>query len=92
MIDRIEIDKAKLNAVTDYFTDLGYKVSTRIGQNEFPIFLNKKSKSGRFDPLLANKLFEVLNLDEISALSIEAFITGFVQFDEEMKKCRIIQN
>ena len=86
MTDPIEIDKVKLNALTNYFTDLGYKVSTRIGQNEFRIFLNKKSKSGRFDPLLTDKLFEVLNLDEMSTLSIEDFITGFVQFDEEIKK------
>ena len=86
MTDPIEIDKVKLNALTNYFTDLGYKVSTKIGRNEFSIFLNKKSKSGRFDPLLADKLFEVLNLDEMSTLSIEEFITGFVQFDEEIKK------
>ena len=86
MTDPIEIEKVKLNALTNYFTDLGYKVSTKIGQNEFRIFLNKKSKSGRFDPLLADKLFEVLNLDEMSTLSIEDFITGFVQFDEEIKK------
>jgi hypothetical protein len=86
MTDPIEIDKVKLNALTNYFTDLGYKVSTKIGQNEFRIFLNKKSKSGRFDPLLADKLFEVLNLDEMSTMSIEEFVTGFVQFDEEIKK------
>ena len=86
MTDPIEIDKVKLNALTNYFTDLGYKVSTKVGQNEFLIFLNKKSKSGRFDPILAGKLFEVLNLDEMSTLSIEEFITGFIQFDEEIKK------
>ena len=86
MSDPIEIQRVKLKALTKFFTDLGYKTSTRIGQNEFKIFLNKKSQTGKFDPLLSDKLFEVLNLDEMSTLSIEDFITGFVQFEEEVKK------
>ena len=86
MSDPIEIQKVKLNALIKFFTDLGYKTSTRIGQNEFRVFLNKKSSTGRFDPLLSDKLFQVLNLDEMSTMSIEEFITGFIQFEEEVKK------
>ena len=86
MSDPIEIQKIKLSALTKFFTDLGYRTTTKIGQNEFRIFLNKKSQTGRFDPLLSDKLFEVLNLDEMSTLSIEEFITGFIQFEEEVKK------
>ena len=89
MTDPIEIDKVKLNALTNYFIELGYKVSTKIDQNEFRIFLNKNSKTGRFALLLADKLFEVLNLDEMSILSIKDFITGFILFDKKIKK---IQN
>ena len=48
MTKPIEINKIKLNALTKFFTDLGYKTSTRIGQNEFRTFLNKKSSIGRF--------------------------------------------
>jgi hypothetical protein len=86
MSDPIEIQKIKLGALRKFFTDLGYRTTTRIGQNEFSLFLNKKSKTGRFDPLLLDKLFQVLNLDEMSTLSIEDFIYGFLQFDEDIRK------
>ena len=86
MTDPIEIQKVKLNTLANFFTDLGYKVSSRVGQNEFRLFLNKKSKTGRFDPLLTDKLFEVLSLDESSSMTIEEFINGFLEFEEEVKK------
>jgi hypothetical protein len=86
MSDPMEIQRIKLSTLTRFFTDLGYRTTTKIGQNEFRIFLNKKSPTGRFDPLLSDKLFEVLNLDEMSTMSVEEFITGFIQFEEEVKK------
>ena len=86
MSDPIEINKIKLNALTNFFTDLGYKTSTKIGQNEFRVFLNKKSSTGRFDPILTEKLFEVLNLDSMSTMPIEDFIYGFLQFEEDIQK------
>ncbi len=82
MTDQIEIQKIKLNTLANFFTDLGYKVSSRIGQNEYHFFLNKKSKTGQFDPLLTDKLFEVLSLDEASTMAIEEFI----HFDSFIKK------
>ena len=86
MTDPIEIQKVKLNTLANFFTDLGYKVSSRIGQNEYRYFLNKKSKTGQFDPPLTDKLFEVLSLDEASTMAIEEFINGFLEFEEEVKK------
>ena len=86
MSEKIEIEKVKLGALKRFFTELGYKPSTKIGQNEFRLFLNKKSKTGRFDQILSDKLFQVLNLDENSTLSIEEFIYGFLQFEEDIRK------
>ena len=86
MTDPIEIQKVKLNTLANFFTDLGYKVSNRVGQNEFRFLLNKKSKTGKFDQLLIDKLFEVLSLDESSTMTIEEFINGFLDFEEEVKK------
>ena len=86
MSDPIEINKVKLNALTQFFTDLGYKTSSRIGQNEFRTFLNNKTSTGRFDSILSDKLFEVLNLDSMSTMSIEDFIYGFIQFEEDLRK------
>ncbi len=86
MEDPIQLAKVKFNTLFSFFKDLGYNTSEKIGQNEYRIFLNKKSKTGTFDPLLTNKLFEILNLDEMSTLSIDEFINGFLSFEEEIQK------
>ena len=86
MEDPIQLAKVKFNTLLSFFKDLGYNTSSKVGQNEYRIFLNKKSKTGTFDPLLTNKLFEILNLDEMSTLSIDEFINGFLSFEEEIQK------
>ena len=86
MSEAKEIQRLKLNALTKIFKDFGYNISTKIGQNEFHIILNKRSSTGKFDPILEEKLFEVLNLDKASTLSVEEFIQGFLQFEEDIRK------
>jgi len=86
MEDPIVLPKVKFNALFSLFNDLGYKTSTKIGIEDYRTFLNKNSKTGIFCPDLANKLFEILNLDEISTISIEDFINGFLSFEEEVQK------
>ena len=86
MEDPIVLPKVKFNALFSFFNDLGYKTSTKIGIDEYRTFLNKNSKTGIFDPALANKLFEILNIDEISTISVEDFINGFLSFEEEVQK------
>ena len=68
---------------------MGYKTSTRIGQNEFRTFLNKKSSIGRFAPILMDKLFEFLNLDEMSTMPIEDFIYGFMHIRKNAESFNI---
>ena len=86
MIDPTEIREAKIKSLFSGFNEFGYKSSTNIGQNEFSFFLNKRSKSGRFDETLLDKLFEFLSLDQSSSISIEEFINGFLEFEEDLKK------
>ena len=86
MIDPIEIREAKIKSLFSGFSEFGYKSSSSIGQNEFSFFLNKRSKSGRFDETLLDKLFEFLSLDQSSSISIEEFISGFLEFEEDLKK------
>ena len=86
MKDTIQLQKLKFNSLLSFFKELGYNTSSKIGQNEYRVFLNKKSKNEKFDLTLMNKLFEVLDLDEMSTLSIEDFITGFLSFEEEIQK------
>ena len=85
-MEEIQLPKVKFSTLFSFFKDLGYNNSSKIGQSEYRIFLNKKSKTGEFDPLLMNKLFAILNLDEMSTISIDEFINGFLLFEEEIQK------
>ena len=81
-----QIQKVKFSSLIRAFEDFGYKSSTRVGQNEFHLFLNKKSSSGYFDNLLCDKLFEIINLDNKSSLSIQEFVEGFLIFEEQVAR------
>ena len=81
-----DIEKAKFSSLLRAFQDFGYESSAKTGQREFRLFLNKKSSSGNFDSLLCDKLFEVLNIEENSKISIEEFIQGFLIFEEEVSR------
>ena len=86
MSESNEIQKAKFASLIHAFEDFGYKSSSKIGQKEFRIFLNKKSSSGNFDTLLCNKLFEILNLNDMSSISISEFSESFLLFEEEVAR------
>ena len=86
MSESLEIQKAKIDSLVAGFTNSGYKSGSRIGQTELVQFLNRRSSTGRFDPIISNKLFQVMNLESTSTLSVEEFINGFLQFEEELRK------
>jgi Ca2+-binding EF-hand superfamily protein len=66
--------------------EYGYDKKNRISQSELLLYLNRKSPDGKFDPNLSEKLFQTLNLNKTSTISIEKFINGFSQFEDEIKK------
>ena len=86
MSESKDIQNIKFSSLLHAFEDLGYKSSISLGQNEYRLFLNKKSSSGIFDNLLCNKLFEILSLDNKSTLSIKEFVEGFLIFEEEVAR------
>ena len=86
MSDPIEIQRAKIKALTSGFNELGYKTSTKIGQNELSQFLNRRSKTGQFDHILTEKLFNFLELEKTSSMAIDEFISGFLEFEEDLRK------
>ena len=86
MSDSYEIKKAKIDSLVTGFTNDGYKSTNRIGQRELLEFLNKRTSTGLFDQILSEKLFQVLNLDHMSTLSVEELINGFLQFEEDIKR------
>ena len=86
MAESNQIQKIKFSSLIRAFEDFGYKPQTRVGQSEFRLFLNKKSSSGNFDSQLGNKLFEILNIDNRSAIPIQEFVEGFLLFEEEVAR------
>ena len=86
MSDPYEIKKAKINSLVMAFTNSGYKSSNRIGQIELLQFLSKLTNTGNFDHILADKLFQVLNLDQTSTMSVEDFINGYLQFEDDLRR------
>ena len=86
MSEPYEIKKAKINSLVTSFCSSGYKLNSKIGQPDLLQFLIKRTSSGFLDPGLSDKLFEVLNFDENSMISIEDFINGFLLFDEDLVK------
>ena len=86
MSSSIKIREEKIRALSLSFNKLGYKGSKTLGRNEFSLFLNKNTKSGQFNEILLEKLFHFLSLDKKSSISIEDFILGFLQFEEDLRK------
>ena len=86
MSESLEIKKAKIDSLVAGFKNSGIKSGDKVGQTELIQFLNRRSSSGRFDPIISEKLFQVISLDAMSSLSIEEFINGFLQFEEEIRK------
>ena len=73
-------------------SEYGYDKKNRISRSELLLFLDRKSPDGKFDPALAEKLFQTLNLSNTSTISIEKFINGFSQFEDEIKKSAVSFN
>jgi len=73
-----------LNNLSNY----GYSEENLISQSEIILFLERKSPNNKFDLNLLKRLFEFLNLTESSTITISQFISGFIQFDKEIKKLK----
>ena len=86
MNELTNIKKAKFSSLIHAFKKLGYEISTKLGQNEFCLFLNKRTSSGNFDPILSKKLFQVLNIGQKTKIEIGSFIEGFLIFEDEITR------
>ena len=73
-------------------SEYGYDKKNRISRSELLLFLDRKSPDGKFDPVLTEKLFQTLNLSNTSTISIEKFINGFSEFEDEIKKSAVTFN
>ena len=86
MTESNEIKKAKIDSLFEGFINKGYNSNNKLDKSEFIKYLDNRSNKGKFGEVLSNKLFQVLNLDSENAISIEDFISGYLQFEEDIKK------
>ena len=78
-------EKEKIDALFKGFTKKGYDSNSKINQEELLQYLNDSSNEGKFDQILSNKLFQVLNFDSDKIISIKDFISGYIQFEEDVR-------
>jgi hypothetical protein len=81
-----EESRMKIDILINYFEELGWDNQKDLSQNEILLFLNKHSKQGQFDQTLAQKLFQILDVDNQNQITVEEFIKGYLQFEADLKK------
>jgi hypothetical protein len=70
------------------FNEMGWDLEYELSQEEILSFLNKNSKSG-FDQTLSSKLFEVLGLEDSKKITVEEFISYYIQFEDDLNQNNI---
>lgn len=82
-----ELKNLKFNILSKEFKEFGWNGQKEIGQDEIIYFLNQKSKDGRFDTNLTNKLFEIVGIeDETTKITVEDFINSYIQLEEDLNQ------
>ena len=85
-----ELKNLKFNILSKEFKELGWNAQKEIDQDEIIYFLNQKSKDGRFDSNLTNKLFEIVGIeDENTKITVEDFINSYIQLEEYLNQNNI---
>ena len=93
MENNSDINKVKIDSLISSLAKEGYDSTHKINKSGLIKYLNNHSIGGEFDPILLNKLLQILDLDkEKSEISIENFISGYIQFEENIKNNTEILN
>ena len=82
--EEISKEEILLNELSQY----GYTEDNLISQNELALFLDRKSTKNKFDIVLLEKLYSLLNLTEYDTVTISQFVSGFIKMEEEFRKSR----
>jgi superfamily I DNA/RNA helicase len=85
LLEKSEEKKTKIDSLISGFSKAGFDVESKINQDELKKYLDSHSSSGKFEQVLSYKLIQVLSLDKEDSISIEDFISGFLQFKENIK-------
>ena len=81
-----EESRMKIDILMNAFEELGWDNQKDLTQNEIIHFLNNRTPQGEFDQTLAQKLFQILDVDDQNRITVEEFIKGYLQFEADLKK------
>ena len=81
-----EESRIKIDILMNAFEELGWDNQKDLTQNEILLFLNGHSSQGQFDQALAQKLFQILDVDDQNKITVEEFIKRYLQFEADLKK------
>ena len=70
----------KINILITAFEESGWDSQKDLTQSKILLFLNRLPKQCQFDQTLAQKLFQVLDLNNQNQITVEEFIEGYLQF------------
>jgi len=80
-----DLKKEKIDSMISGFSQAGFNLDSKITEEELIKYLDSRSSTGKFEQALSFKLIQVFCLDKEESISIEDFISGFLQFEEDIK-------
>ena len=80
-----DLKKEKIDSMISGFSKAGFNLDSKITEEELIKYLDSRSSTGKFEQALSFKLIQVFGLDKEDSISIEDFISGFLQFEEDIK-------
>ena len=80
-----DLKKEKIDSMISGFSQAGFNLDSKITEEELIKYLDSRSSTGKFEQALSFKLIQVFGLDKEESISIEDFISGFLQFEEDIK-------
>ena len=79
-----ENNKEKISSLMSGFSKLGFNSDSKIDKEELINYLNSRSSNGKFDQVISDKFFQALSIDDSSSIPIKDFISGYLQFEEDI--------
>ena len=80
-----ELQQKKLEALMNAFSEMDMDFNKELSKEEILDFLDKRVQK-EFDRTLANRLFEILDLNNNNSISVEEFMKGYLNFENDIKK------
>ena len=83
-----ENKRGKTESLYKAFNDLNWDTQKNLSSEDILYFLNTNSKSGKFDQDLYEQLLKHIGLEGSNSISVQDFISAFLQFDSDIQRTK----